>query len=183
MTHTPPAPSGSRRISSRAAQTPLSLQSFLPYRLNVLAQTVSQGFATAYSATFGMTAPEWRVVSTLGEFERMTAKEISDHSGMHKATISRAVQTLARQKLLVRVPNAADRREEILSLSPRGRQIYETIAPLALRYENGLLEGLSDDDVARLDRVIRHLMARAGLPWFAGHDAAPARSPKGEPAD
>jgi DNA-binding MarR family transcriptional regulator len=151
--------------------TPLSLKSFLPYRLNILAQTVSAGFAVAYSEAFGITAPEWRILSTLGEFRQMTAKEIGDHSRMHKATVSRAVLSLDKRELLRRTPSAADRREEILSLTAEGRELYETIAPMALRYERGLLEGLSDEDIAQLDRLIRHIMERATVPWFGSDDA------------
>lgn len=158
-----PSSRGGIRPSDTAG---LSLNSFLPYRLNILAQTVSASFAAAYSRAFGISPPEWRIVSTLGEFQQMTATEISNHSGMHKATISRAVLSLEKRELLLRSPSAADRREEILTLTPEGRRVYETIAPMALRYEQNLLEGLSPDDVVRLDRLIRHLMDRAAASWF-----------------
>lgn len=160
----------------RSDGPPLSLKSFLPYRLNILAQAVSAGFAVAYSEAFGISAPEWRILSTLGEFQQMTAKEIGDHSRMHKATVSRAVLALDKRQLLLRTPSAADRREEILSLTAAGRQLYETIAPMALRYEQGLLEGLTPDDIAQFDRLIRHVMERAALPWFASDDDKPDRS-------
>jgi len=155
------SPAGGRRDQPAR----LSLDSFLPYRLNILAQTVSASFAAAYSEAFGISTPEWRIVSTLGEFHEMTATGISSHSGMHKATISRAVLSLDRRGLVVRNPSAADRREEILALTTQGRRVYETIAPMALRYEQNLLEGLGAADVGRLDRLIRHLMERAGAPW------------------
>lgn len=167
MTRAPQIASGGNRgPSRRTSGAPLSLQSFLPYRLNMLAHVVSKGFASAYSEIYGISAPEWRVVSTLGEFSQMTAKEISDHSGTHKATVSRAVLGLEKRHVLARVPSTADRREEILSLTPQGRRLYEDIAPMALRYERSLLEGLSVDDIAKLDGLIRHLTARAALPWF-----------------
>ncbi len=165
-----PSPTGDAGQSSEAAR--LSLNSFLPYRLNILAQTVSASFAAAYSQAFGISAPEWRIVSTLGEFRRMTATEISNHSGMHKATISRAVLSLERRGLLLRNPSAADRREEILTLTADGQRVYETIAPMALRFEQNLLEGMPQDDVAALDRLIRHLMDRARAPWTAAGNPA-----------
>lgn len=158
------------QAGNRPDGAPLSLKSFLPYRLNVLAQTVSAGFAVAYSQAFGITAPEWRILSTLGEFKQMTAKEIGDHSRMHKATVSRAVLTLDKRLLLQRTPSAADRREELLTLTAEGRDLYETIAPMALRYEQSLMAGLSAEDIARLDRLIRHIMERAAVPWFDGDD-------------
>lgn len=174
MTRTPAvSPKAQPEPESGTDNAPLSLKAFLPYRLNILAQTVSAGFAVAYSKAFGISAPEWRILSTLGEFRHMTAKDIGDHSRMHKATVSRAVLALDKRQLLLRTPSAADRREEILSLTIDGRQLYETIAPMALRYEQSLLEGLSRDDIAQLDRLIRHIMERATVPWFASNDAKP----------
>lgn len=163
--------------SARPRRRSLSLHSFLPYRLNILAQAVSGGFSVAYSQTFGISAPEWRVLATVGEFKQITAKDIASHSGMHKTMVSRAVLALDKRQLLVRSPSLADRREEILSLSAAGRQIYQTVAPMALRYEQRLLDGLSSSDQANLDRLIRHLLDRAQQPWLPAAASPAANAP------
>lgn len=154
----------------------LSLRSFLPYRLNVVAQAVSGGLSAAYADTYGISPPEWRVLATLGEYPQMTARDVSGHSGMHKTQVSRAVLSLEKRRLLARFPSTADRREEILSLSAAGRRIYETLAPMALRYERGLLQGLSPRERATLDRLIRHLMTRASTPWLPAADQPSQRA-------
>lgn len=147
----------------------LRLDDFLPYRLNVLAQRVAEGLAHEYSETVGITIPEWRVMAMLGEIPEMTAKDIGIHSRMHKAKVSRTVVSLEEHGLLVRRANETDRREAFLSLTPRGRAIYQTIVPMALGYERKLVEGIDPRDLAALDRIIRHLMTTLG--------------PKGEPQD
>jgi DNA-binding MarR family transcriptional regulator len=154
-----------RAAATRQGAAWLPLQSFLPYRLNAMAQVVSDGFAVAYSETFGLSPPEWRVLATLGEFWQMSAKEVGQHSRMHKTRVSRAVLSLEKRRLLTRSPSVADRREEILSLSTTGREIYEAVAPMAIRYQQHLLSGLSDADQAKFDHLIRHLMERASAPW------------------
>ena len=166
---TQPSPTTLRRKRNSLLRTntdKLSLRSFLPYRLNVVAQAVSGGLSVAYADTYGISPPEWRVLATLGECPQMTARDVSGHSGMHKTQVSRAVLSLEKRHLLARSPSAADRREEILSLSIAGRRMYETLAPMALRYERGLLEGLSPRERATLDRLIRHLITRASTPWL-----------------
>jgi hypothetical protein len=50
-------------------------------------------------------------------------------------------------------------------LSATGREIYEAVAPMAIRYQQHLLAGLSDADQAKFDHLIRHLMERASAPW------------------
>ena len=158
-------PSTERKAHSSKGTRRLSLTSFIPYRLNTVAQVVSDGFAVAYSEIFGISPPEWRVLATLGEFSQMSAKEICEHSRMHKTRVSRAVLSLEKRRLLIREPSEKDRREEILSLSQTGRDIYDAIAPMASQYQDRLLIGLSEADRAHLDRLIRHLMERASVPW------------------
>lgn len=171
----PVSPAAKARPPARSCKSKLSLQSFLPYRLNILAQAVSGGFSVAYSKIFGISAPEWRVLATVGEFDQITARDIADHSGMHKATVSRAVRMLEKRQVLIRSPSSADRREENLSLSVSGRRIYETVVPMAVHYEHCLLDGLSDADLANLDRLVRHLAERAKTPWNPPAPFRPSR--------
>ncbi|MCP8936957.1 MarR family transcriptional regulator [Alsobacter sp. SYSU M60028] len=159
---------GSREAASgqgagrRAAA--LALDEFLPYRLNVLAQIVAEGLEREYSAAFGIHIPEWRILAALGEQREMTARDIGRHSRMHKTKVSRAVAHLLDRGLLDRRANETDRREAFLKLSPEGRAIYEAIVPMAKAYEARLTEGLSRQDLAAVDRVLRLILRRVGTP-------------------
>lgn len=146
-----------------AAHPSLQLDTFLPYRLNVLAQVVSEGLARLYSERFGIGIPEWRIIATLGEFGQMTARDVGAHSRMHKTKVSRAVAALEERRLLERRANEQDRREAFLSLTAAGRNVYEAIAPLALNYAEQLTDGLSAEDLATLERIVAQLMARSGI--------------------
>lgn len=139
----------------------LELEGFLPYRLNVLASTVSQALSGLYARRYGFGIPEWRVIATLGQFGTITAKDIGRHSHMHKTKVSRAVSTLTRRKLVARRANRQDLREAFLSLSPEGRAIYDDLVPVALEFEARLLEGIAADSREELDRLVGQLIARA----------------------
>lgn len=122
--------------------TKLALEDFLPYRLNRLAASVSQAFRAVYGPHHDLTVPEWRVLATLGQFETMSAKAIGAHSAMHKTKVSRAVRALEERRWLKRRESPDDRREEILRLTPLGRQSYAEIIPRALAFEARILETL-----------------------------------------
>jgi DNA-binding MarR family transcriptional regulator len=139
----------------------LVLDDFLPYRLNVLASLTSDGVARLYSAQFGLTIPEWRVLATLGERDSTTAKFIGEHSQMHKTKVSRAVADMIRRGLIKRQTNRADLREAFLTLTATGRATYERIVPLALAYQAELIDGLSEDDLRTVDRAIEILTTRS----------------------
>jgi DNA-binding MarR family transcriptional regulator len=139
----------------------LKLDEFLPYRLNVCANLVSQALSRIYADRYKIGVPEWRVLVTLGEFGAMTAKAIGSHSHMHKTKVSRAVALLERRKLLTRRANKADLREAFLSLSSTGRDIYMELAPIALDFARQLLETVDATDRAALDRAIKKLTERS----------------------
>lgn len=140
---------------------PLRLDEFLPYRLNVVANLVSQALSRIYVDRYGIGVPEWRILVTLGEFEAMTAKAVGAHSHMHKTKVSRAVSALEKRKLVVRRENRADRREAFLSLTPAGRAIYRELAPGALEFARRLFETIEPADRTAFERAIDRLTERS----------------------
>ena len=141
--------------------TPLRLDDFLPYRLNVVANLTSQALSRVYAARSGIGVPEWRVLVTLGEHGTMTAKAIGAHSHMHKTKVSRAVAHLEGRKLLARRANRDDMRETLLSLTPAGQAIYQDLVPVAAAFAKSLLEAIDPADRAAFDRALGRLIERA----------------------
>jgi DNA-binding MarR family transcriptional regulator len=147
--------------SANADQAGLKLKEFLPYRLNVCANLVSEALSRVYGERYKIGLPEWRVLVTLGQFGMMNAKGIGIHSHMHKTKVSRAVAVLERRKLVVRRANRANLREAFLSLTAAGREIYNELTPMALDFVRRLLETVDAADRAALDRVLKKLSERS----------------------
>ncbi len=141
----------------------LILENFLPYRLSILSNTVSSTIASAYNKRFGLSIPEWRVIAVLGRFPGLSAVEVADRTLMDKVAVSRAVTKLIKTGRIDRQFADADRRRSILHLSEEGRQVHDEIAPLALKFEEDLLRGLSEEEVQTLNVVMERLLAKARL--------------------
>lgn len=139
----------------------LKLEAFLPYRLSILAEAVSQSLAGVYRRRYGIAIPEWRVLATLGQFDSMTAKEIGLHSRMHKTKVSRAVATLEERRLVRRHTNSRDMRESFLELTSAGRRIYDELVPEALGFVDRLLAPLSEEERTALEPLLQRLTERA----------------------
>ncbi|MCG7503922.1 MarR family winged helix-turn-helix transcriptional regulator [Mesorhizobium retamae] len=122
----------------------LELETFLPYRLYHLADLVSREFARIYKDRLGLTRPEWRTLSGLGQSGTMTAKELGEQSAMHKTKVSRAVAELERRRWLTRTPDEKDRRIEHLALTKTGLAAYLDMVPLAKAFEQELLGKLDN---------------------------------------
>jgi DNA-binding MarR family transcriptional regulator len=140
----------------------LELAQFLPYRLSIVMQAVSEGLALRYSREFGISIPEWRIIAALGESScEMTARDIAVHARMNKTMVSRAAADLTQRRIIARRTSREDRREAFLRLTRQGEDIYSAIVPLALDYERGLMAGMSGEDVATLGRLLDRLLQQA----------------------
>src|SRR6266851_2791330 len=112
----------------------LELEKFLPYRLSILAQIVSESLHDLYAGPFGLTVTQWRVMAAVGLMKRGLVERATDRN---------------------------DRRRASLRLSARGRTMHARIVPLALDYEGRLYKALSAGDRRRFDALADRLFAHA----------------------
>jgi DNA-binding MarR family transcriptional regulator len=138
----------------------LTLQRFMPYRLSVASNAVSDRIAGVYQARFGLKVPEWRVLAVLAERGGATQAALVAATQMDKMTVSRAATALVARALVART-RAGDRRTLELSLTPAGEALHAEIAPLALGIEASLLEGFSATERAQLMALLERLEACA----------------------
>lgn len=142
----------------------LNLLKFMPFRLNRLAAEFSNALAMEYMARFGIDIPEWRVLATLGlRDEPRSAQYVVRCTRTHKSRISRAVGALVALGFVARHDNADDRREVMLELTPKGREVYGELVPLLLKREEMLLAGLSADERAQFEQLMDKLEQSFGL--------------------
>jgi len=139
----------------------LSLDNFVPYRLSVASNLMSDAIASAYRALFGLNIAEWRLIAVLAERVSSTQNELCAATRMDKVTISRAAIALADRGLVQRSPNPDDRRSHLLALSPSGQHLYAQVVPKALALEKDLLADFSDAEVADFVAMLRRLEAMA----------------------
>jgi len=145
------------RSSPKKPAPALDLEHFLPYRLSVATNRISQGLAGLYAERFGISITQWRVIAVLGREAGLSANDVAERTAMDKVAVSRAVARLLDEGLLQRTLHTNDRRRSILQLSRKGRGIYAEIVPLALDYERCLLNALDADERTALDRALRKL--------------------------
>jgi len=133
------------------------LDRFLPYRLSILSNRLSQIIANAYARRFGLGITEWRVIAVLGRYPGLSANGVAARTAMDKVAVSRTVARLLERGLLQRDTHDDDRRRSVLELSRDGYGIYDEVVPVALEYERRLLAPLDSDERAQLDNLLRKL--------------------------
>lgn len=140
-----------------APHAELDLERFLPYRLSVLSNRVSSAIARVYVERFALGVTEWRVMAVLGRYPDLSANEVAQRTAMDKVAVSRAVARLIEAGRLDREVHDDDRRRSVLRLSEAGYRIYDEVAPLALRFEHRLLEGVDATEREMLFRLLDRL--------------------------
>jgi DNA-binding MarR family transcriptional regulator len=139
----------------------LHLGEYLPYRLSVAANAVSQLIARAYEDRLGLRVPQWRLIAVLADEGALTPQALCERTVMDKVTITRAAQALVKRRLIRREPNTSDGRSHRLRLTKAGVELHRQIAPLALDYEDQLLAGVASRAVEQLKKQLRRLQQTA----------------------
>ena len=114
------------------------LTGFLPYRLTVAAERLSQGLARRYRSDYGISIPEWRVLAHLAHSGQVSVRDIEGRVSLDRPTVSRAASRLEEQGYITKDVNAGDRRLVSLELSAKGRRLMGELIPLALDYQKRL---------------------------------------------
>ncbi|MCF6219947.1 MAG: MarR family transcriptional regulator [Robiginitomaculum sp.] len=136
------------------------LETFLPYRLSILSQTISGLVAREYESKFGLSMNQWRCLVIIHAHQPVTAKEIAPLTLLDKMAISRAIKILEKRKL-IKTSKGKDARSRMLNLTHVGNKIYEEVIPIAQKYETSLLSSLTDKQQSALKAIINQLLQEA----------------------
>lgn len=139
---------------------PLALESFLPYRLSILTNTVSQAIAEDYQRPHDLSVTEWRVLAVLARYDQegLSAREVATRTAMDKVAVSRALARLVDAGRVRRSTHDGDRRRSVLGLTEAGWKVHDAIAPLARQRERELLARLDAEERQWLERILGKLL-------------------------
>jgi DNA-binding MarR family transcriptional regulator len=141
---------------------PLELESFLPYQLSIVSNTVSQAIADDYQARYDLAVTEWRVMAVLARFDGLSAREVAERTAMDKVAVSRALARLVAAGRVRRQTHHDDKRRSVLGLTAAGWRIHDEVAPMARQRERELLAKLEPGEQAWLRRILDKLMPPEG---------------------
>ncbi len=140
-------------------------------RFNYLALRYNQPLYGWVLERFGLARIEFVVIYSLALQDGTTASEIASSTAFPKNTLSRAVNKLIKLGLVTRQMDTGDRRQQFLSLTTRGRAIFDEALPRFVALEQEMLAPLSLVERETLSA----LMAKVVLAMFHG-ETVPARA-------
>jgi DNA-binding MarR family transcriptional regulator len=146
-------------VPATAEHAPLQLEHFLPYRLSILSNTISQAIADDYQRRYDISVTEWRVMAVLARYAGLSAREVAERTAMDKVAVSRALARLVEAGRVDRAVHDNDKRRSVLNLSPAGWAIHDVVAPMARAREREVLAKLDAQEQQWLARILDKLLA------------------------
>lgn len=139
----------------------LPLQEFIPYKLAVVANRLSQSIGSLFEEKYGIQIPEWRILMALHSCGPLAPNEVVEHTSMDKGRVSRAQRRLAELGLVSVSNDPRDGRRLVLFLTRKGAGMCEAIIPAARETEAWFLSVLPAGERRVLDKALSRLLMRS----------------------
>lgn len=147
-------------MNSKLAK-PEVIDDLLLYRINRLLSTGGAAIIRMCEGELGITRREWRVMASLKPSGSMLSSELAEHAQLDRARTSRAISSLVVKGLIDRQIVVSDQRKATVTLTEKGRAMYESFFPVVAGLNQRLLQGLSDDVLKTLDAALTHIQTEA----------------------
>jgi len=130
------------------------LTSYLPYLLRKADQTLSAPFYVVLTS-HGVARSEWRVLVVLEQLGQLGVVELAQAALSPQPTVTHAVGRLEQRGMVARTPGQQDKRQRLISITPAGSSLTNTLIEEAKRLEAQALADAGDlsDLVAQLQTL------------------------------
>lgn len=151
----PPRTDGNLAANGHAPAQPTASLIDLLHRVT---QVATQRFATSVGDE-GPTPRQLAVLGSIGASDGLSQTQISDATGIDRATTAEIVGRLNRMGLIKRRRTRHDARTYAVGLTEKGQLVLAETRATASRIENELLDQLPPDDRAQLMSLLARLAA------------------------
>ena len=139
------------------AGNPRELQLFAPYLLNRISHRYYQTLQ-AELRTVELTVVQMRTVAVLAVYGELTVKELCVHAIVKQPTMSRILERMERDGLVVRGVSKIDQRVRLIRLTDAGRSLFDDIWPVMDQAQDFLLHALSEKEREELVRMLSKVL-------------------------
>lgn len=107
---------------------------------------------------YGISSGQWTFLRQLWREDGISQRELSRRIAMRDATTAVTLRTLERAGLVRREVNRRDRREILVHLTPRGKDMEKRLMPATAAIQVLATNNMSDAEVDALRRLMLHVI-------------------------
>jgi MarR family 2-MHQ and catechol resistance regulon transcriptional repressor len=105
----------------------------------------------------GFTESQFDIIATLGNTQGMSCKELGEKTLITKGTLTGVLQRLEQKGLLQRSASSADRRQQLIQLTPLGEQSFADIFPQVVAQGSECFSDYHEADFQVLEQALLKL--------------------------
>jgi len=129
---------------------------YLCFRMGAIARKMTRYYNNKL-APYGITIVQSWVLFYLFRQKSSSLKEIANAVQLDSPVVTGLVDRLVKEGLVIREEDPEDRRSLKISLTPRGRQVVEEIAPVVAEYNQRIRSIIPDNDAETFERALEAL--------------------------
>jgi DNA-binding MarR family transcriptional regulator len=141
------------------------------FRLNRLAAASGQPLIRYCEGRYGISRREWRLIVILSLKGPCSSSDLAERARLPPGPTSKAVSQLVAKAIVTRNPVPNDRRQVVIALTERGREIFDALYPIVHELNERLLSALApeerqalEDLIGKLEKHVASWMADVELP-------------------
>lgn len=138
--------------------TGLHVDQFITFRVTRLSNALRNNLTKGYLEEFGLSLPEWRLLALVTRFSPVRFSELTSRSSMDKGQVSRTLRVMAKNGF-IKMKAIKQRRSRsaealaapvVVSVTAKGRALYQSVLPVARRRQAEMLLTLTPTERAQL---------------------------------
>jgi MarR family transcriptional regulator, temperature-dependent positive regulator of motility len=130
------------------------------YRVGYLFNQATGPIYRETERKLGIARPQFASLFCIAHLGSSTASDIVQLTGIPKNSVSRAVKSLTDDELVTSTSDESDGRKAILTLTARGRKVFDRVHELFLERQQQMLAPLTGQERRELDRLLTKLVDR-----------------------
>jgi DNA-binding MarR family transcriptional regulator len=139
----------------------LHIDRYIPALLTFASNKLSHGASEKYRRLFGVGITEWRILAMLAVEPGIPATRICQLIGTDKALVSRVIQKLTTQGLVVADTDRRNGSRHVIQLTKEGERLHDRVLIVVLAREKILLSAFTKQEADTLVELLHRLIDRA----------------------
>jgi MarR family transcriptional regulator for hemolysin len=104
-----------------------------------------------------MTIDQGMILVFLDKYPDKTQKEIAAMAFRDNASMTRMLDLMEKKNYLKRSINQANRRRFNIEITPKGKQVLKTLAPIIANNRQSAIRGISEEEIMQLETILKKI--------------------------
>ncbi len=125
-----------------------------------ISSTINRALLRAFSQEdLHITTEQWSVLSCLWKEDKVTQSDLCELTRKDKPSMTRLIDNLQRNKIVVRVPHATDRRVNLIHLTQYGASLREKVTAVVQSVVDKALKDVSESEIMVARTILNKIIA------------------------